>query len=776
MYSESRDEYENTIYGIHENLKTFKKAGICNEDIAVIVLMDGIKKVDPSMKEIFKEQDSVKNIPERKTLTFREKVFDNPNNEEFAKYPRDSCYMYQVNMKPEAQNDEDDDFNYLNVFLCCKLENAGKLSSHLWFFRGFCEMFNPDYCALIDCGTKPKHNALFELFKAFECDKQVGGVCGYMGLYPEPIVDEFGVRVDQDTYKELDFFSKFCMIFFDIQKAQVFEYSFGHILDKSFESFFGFIHVLPGAFSGYRWDALRTKITDTKNILDNEYLKTVLDKDYMKSDKFTIQNANMYLAEDRILCLEIFSRDNYILKYIPEALCWTDPVKYLVMLMNQRRRWINGSWFALYYVLTACWGKILTSKHTFFRRGAFYFSMFYSIITLFTAYFAVGFYYVFLNMVAFEFFAQYNFYGDLSNETASLAGVIMFVYILLVAGLFFYSLLYKSKEAVAKFQLISSLLGMYMLISFGYMAYIIIEIIFLDNGGVAGKKIQTVNTLTDIQENIELDKYTVTVLYDAATLQALVSINILCYIIPVLINPLKSLVDILFSTKDYLFYAPAYVHTLLIYAFCNIDDLSWGTKGMDAASSLDEKGLKFKCSYVYKWLMLNMLVAYVCSILNYSTIFKNYFILVMGYYFTFGLGFKAFLAIIYHFKYYIIERLIYSFTMNEKKGEYQVKSNEMKKYINSKIRKAAVPLVRPNLMTNLKPANDAASKKNAGDNKKNASEIRSKKNNDSSSKKKRNLDNIGNVDKKKEEKTHMIIDSINLDNHEGNLDIGFDKK
>ena len=27
-------------------------------------------------------------------------------------------------------------------------------------------------------------------------------------------------------------------------------------MDKSFESLFGFIHVLPGAFSVYRWESL----------------------------------------------------------------------------------------------------------------------------------------------------------------------------------------------------------------------------------------------------------------------------------------------------------------------------------------------------------------------------------------------------------------------------------------------------------------------------------------------------------------------------------------
>lgn len=33
----------------------------------------------------------------------------------------------------------------------------------------------------------------------------------------------------------------------------------------------------------------------------------------------------MFLAEDRILCLEIFTRGNYVLKYLPDARAETDP-------------------------------------------------------------------------------------------------------------------------------------------------------------------------------------------------------------------------------------------------------------------------------------------------------------------------------------------------------------------------------------------------------------------------------------------------------------------
>ncbi len=43
----------------------------------------------------------------------------------------------------------------------------------------------------------------------------------------------------------------------------------------------------------------------------------------------------------------------------------------------------------------------------------------------------------------------------------------------------------------------------------------------------------------------------------------------------------EAFTDIIFCLPHYLYYSPAYLHTLLIFAFCNVDDLSWGTKGSD---------------------------------------------------------------------------------------------------------------------------------------------------------------------------------------------------
>jgi chitin synthase len=62
----------------------------------------------------------------------------------------------------------------------------------------------------------------------------------------------------------------------------------------------------------------------------------------------------MYLAEDRIMCLELYCKKdcNYRLKYIPNANATVDPVKNVANLTGQRKRWLNGTWFALSHVLS----------------------------------------------------------------------------------------------------------------------------------------------------------------------------------------------------------------------------------------------------------------------------------------------------------------------------------------------------------------------------------------------------------------------------------------
>lgn len=133
--------------------------------------------------------------------------------------------------------------------------------------------------------------------------------------------------------------------------GQFMEYKLSHYIDKAFESTFGLISVLPGAFSMFRFQAIKG------DPLESFYKG--LDKEH-----HTPLEANTFLAEDRVLCSEIVVKasNRYTLKYIPGARSLTDPPLDLGILFKQRRRWINGSLGAQLYVMKNIW-KVWQSNH-----------------------------------------------------------------------------------------------------------------------------------------------------------------------------------------------------------------------------------------------------------------------------------------------------------------------------------------------------------------------------------------------------------------------------
>lgn len=44
----------------------------------------------------------------------------------------------------------------MNIFFVAKYKNAQKLSSHNWFFNGFCNELSPKYAILLDVGLRPE--------------------------------------------------------------------------------------------------------------------------------------------------------------------------------------------------------------------------------------------------------------------------------------------------------------------------------------------------------------------------------------------------------------------------------------------------------------------------------------------------------------------------------------------------------------------------------------------------------------------------------------------
>jgi chitin synthase len=76
------------------------------------------------------------------------------------------------------------------MFFCIKYKNSGKLSSHNWFFNGFCNELKPKYSILLDVGLRPYPGALYKMYNYMKDNPDVGGVCGYMSLKIEKVEDE----------------------------------------------------------------------------------------------------------------------------------------------------------------------------------------------------------------------------------------------------------------------------------------------------------------------------------------------------------------------------------------------------------------------------------------------------------------------------------------------------------------------------------------------------------------------------------------------------------
>ena len=104
-------------------------------------------------------------------------------------------------------------------------------------------------------------------------NRNIGGVCGYMSLKMEKLDDS-----DELKDEEIDRFTAVTNKFFDIQRTQQVEYHFAHLMDKSFESAFGFIHVLPGAFSAYNMKAVRDYDNKSDDALLESYFKSINEK------------------------------------------------------------------------------------------------------------------------------------------------------------------------------------------------------------------------------------------------------------------------------------------------------------------------------------------------------------------------------------------------------------------------------------------------------------------------------------------------------------------
>ncbi|KAG8977097.1 Chitin synthase, class 1 [Tulasnella sp. 427] len=383
----------------------------------------------------------------------------------------------------------------------------------------------------------PGPTSIYHLWKAFDINSNVGGACGEIVA----LKGKYGLNLLNP-----------------LVAAQNFEYKMSNILDKPLESVFGYISVLPGAFSAYRYIALQND-----KVGDGPLQKYFLGEKMHGADA-DIFTANMYLAEDRILCWELVSKRGgaWILHYVKSAYAVTDVPDQVPELISQRRRWLNGSFFAAIHSIVK-FGYIYRSEHTFARKAWIHVEMFYQLFNLIFSWFALGNYYVSFFILA----------GAIEDPSFGLKGIhilndiLKYSYLGLLVMCFLLSM--GNRPQGSKWAYTIAIIG------FGFITiYMTFAALFLAVKGIESVKVTNGGKLTFgtlFQDRI----FFTIVLSLVATLGLYIFASLLFF------EPWHMITSFI----QYLLMAPSYINVLNVYAFANTHDISWGTKGDNKVST-----------------------------------------------------------------------------------------------------------------------------------------------------------------------------------------------
>jgi chitin synthase len=260
---------------------------------------------------------------------------------------------------------------------------------------------------LLDVGTQPGPSSIYHLWKVFDLNSNVGGACGEIvalkGKFMRNLLNP-------------------------LVAAQNFEYKMSNILDKPLESIFGYITVLPGAFSAYRYMAIQNDASGQGPLQKYFFGET------MHGAGAGIFKANMYLAEDRILCWELVSKraSRWTLHYVKSAYAITDVPDRVPELVSQRRRWLNGSFFAAIHSI-AHFGYLYRSDHSFIRKFFLHIEFIYQVINNVFAWFALGNYFI-------AFYILVNSMGTYGKAYEVVGTILKYCYVALLLVCFILAL------------------------------------------------------------------------------------------------------------------------------------------------------------------------------------------------------------------------------------------------------------------------------------------------------------------------------------------------
>jgi len=551
-YNEDKVLTARTLHGVMQNIRDivnlkksefWNKGGPAWQKIVVCLVFDGIDPCDKGTLDLLATvgvyQDGImkRDIDGKETTAH---IFE---------------YTTQLSVTANQQlirpvDDSSSTLPPVQMMFCLKQRNSKKINSHRWLFTAFGRILNPEVCILLDAGTKPGSKSLLALWEAFYNDKNLGGACG-----------EIHAMLGHGWKNLLN----------PLVAAQNFEYKISNILDKPLESSFGYVSVLPGAFSAYRYRAIMGRPLEQYFHGDHTLAK-VLGKKGIEG--MGIFKKNMFLAEDRILCFELVAKagSKWHLTYVKASKGETDVPEGAPEFIGQRRRWLNGSFAASIYSLMH-FGRMFKSGHNPIRKFFFVIQMLYNVFTVILSWFMLASFWLTTSVIM-------DLVGGTVRErkpdawpfgrsvTPHFNSGMKYLYLAFLVLQFVLALGNRPKGS--RFTYVLSFCAFALV-----QVYLIVLSIYLVVKAFTDPTSPGLDT-QDLSKLFSPDGVGVIVIAIASTF-GLYYVASFLYMDPW---------HMFSSFPQYLLLMPSFTNILNVYAFSNWHDVSWGTKGSDKADAL----------------------------------------------------------------------------------------------------------------------------------------------------------------------------------------------
>jgi len=284
-----------------------------------------------------------------------------------------------------------------------------------------------------------------------------------------------------------------------------------------------------------------------------------------------IFTKNMFLAEDRILCFELVAKanDRWTLTYVKPSKAETDVPETAVELIGQRRRWLNGSFAASVYALVNFF-KLYQSGHGIIRMFFLHIQAIYNVFSLIFSWFALANIWLTFSIIIDLLPSQGLILFGTATVTHWVNLGLKWIYLAFLTLQFILALGNRPKGERTLYTIT--------LWVYAFLAIYLIVCSFALTGKAFKNIPNELKNKTTVQVILTFFKPPV-----GALIAAMVSTFGIYFIASFLYRDPWHMFSSFFQ---YLCLAPSFTNVLNVYAFCNLHDVSWGTKGSDKAEAL----------------------------------------------------------------------------------------------------------------------------------------------------------------------------------------------